>query len=151
MTDLGPPLAACEKFDAVTELLGGEVGERLVRGGGEPAHDDRRQARELARLICKSEAAVERVISLCEQQAADLLAPHVMTVMSLQIILRMHPDMTGVDQALATVLGSFDLDAERRRRTDWRERELSADRFSAEHHHANDSALPHPAREQMEK
>jgi len=37
-----------------------------------------------------------------------------------------------LDQALASVLGSFGLDAERRRRINWRERELAASRFRAE-------------------
>jgi len=54
--------------------------------------------------------------------------------MSLQIILRMRRDMTGgeLDQALATVLAQFELAAERRRRIDWRKRELAASRFRAE-------------------
>jgi len=40
----------------------------------------------LASLICKSEASVNRLIAFCEQHAADLLAPHAMIIMSLQII-----------------------------------------------------------------
>ena len=81
--------------DTVTELVAGEVGERLVLGSAEPARDDRRQARELAGLIAKSEAGVDQFIAFCEQQAVDMLAPHAMIVMSLQIILRMHRDMSG--------------------------------------------------------
>ena len=37
-----------------------------------------------------------------------------------------------------------------RRRADWRRRELSADRFRAECHHADDSPLPQRAHDQME-
>jgi hypothetical protein len=37
-----------------------------------------------------------------------------------------------------------------RRRADWRRCELSADRFRAECHHADDSPLPHRAHDQME-
>jgi len=121
-------------LDTVTELMAGEVGERLVLGSADPARDDRRQARELARLICKSEASVNRFIAFCEQQAADMLAPHAMAVMSLQIILRMRRDMSGeeLDQALGTVLANIELAVERRRRAEWRRRELSASSFEAD-------------------
>jgi len=70
-------------LDAVTELMAAEVGERLVLGDNNPALDDLRQARELASLICKSEAAIDRLISFCEQQAHDLLFPHAPLIMSL--------------------------------------------------------------------
>jgi hypothetical protein len=120
--------------DTVTELMTGEVGERLVLGTADPAPDDRRQARELARLLCKSEAAIERFLRFCEQQAADMLAPHAMIIMSLQIILRMRRDMSGeeLDQALSTVLASFELEVERRRRAERRRRVLSASGFEAD-------------------
>jgi hypothetical protein len=134
-------------LDAVTELMAGEVGERLVLGSANPASDDRRQARELASLICKSEAATDRFIAFCEQQAADLLAPHAMTVMSLQIILRMRRDMTGkeLDQALATVLANLELSGERQRRADWRRRDLAASRFRANVDHFDAARLPRHA------
>jgi len=121
-------------LDAVTELMAGEIGERLLLGSAKLARDDRRQARELAGLICKSEEAIDRFISFCEQQAHDLLFPHAPLIMSLQIILRMRREMTGreLDQALATVLGQFDLAVERGRQADWRKRELAASRFRAE-------------------
>jgi hypothetical protein len=120
-------------FDACAELLAGEVGERLVLGSADPARDDRRQARELASLICKSEAGVNRFIAFCEQQAADMLAPYAMVIMSLQVILRMRRDMSGeeLDQALASALGSFQLYAEHARRAQWTRAVESAARFSA--------------------
>jgi hypothetical protein len=115
-------------FDACVELLAGEAGERLVLGDAAPARDDRRQVRELAGLVCKSEAGVSRFISFCEQQAPDMLAPYAMIVLSLQIILRMRRDMSGeeLDQVLGTVLANIELAIERRRRSEWRQRELSA-------------------------
>jgi hypothetical protein len=111
-----------------------EVGERLVLGDAKPARDDRRQARELAGLICKSDAAIDQFIAFCEQQAHDLLFPHAPLIKSLQIILRMRRNMTGeeLDQALATVLAQFELAAERQRRADWRRCELAASRFREE-------------------
>jgi hypothetical protein len=120
-------------FDAVTELMAGEVGERLVLGNADPALDDRRQARELASLIAKSEAGVNRFIGFCEQQAADMLAPHAMIIMSFQIILPMRRDVSGeeLDQALASVLGSIQLSAERARRQQRAETVTNAARFSA--------------------
>jgi len=127
-------------LDAVTELMAGEVGERLLLGSANPARDDRRQARELASLICKSEAGVNRFIAFCEQQAADTLAPHGMIIMSLQIILRIRRDMSGeeLDQALASVLGSFQLNTEHSRRAQWKRAIENAARFGASAELASD-------------
>ena len=60
-------------------------------------------------------------VALCQQQAADMLAPHAMAIMSLQVILRMRRDMGGeeLDRAAASVLSSFQLRAERARRARW--------------------------------
>jgi hypothetical protein len=121
-------------FDSVTELLAGEVGERLVLGDASPARDDRRQARELARLICRSEAAIERFIAFCEQQALDLLTPRVPLIISLQIILRMRRDMSGeeLDQAAASVLGNLAVTMERIERRRWQDRIDNAATFKPE-------------------
>jgi hypothetical protein len=94
---------------------------------------------------CKSEAAIERFISFCEQQAHDLLTPHGRLIVSLQIILPMRRDMTGeeLDQALATVLAQFELAAERRRRADWRKCEMAASGFRANvDNHSDAAPLP---------
>lgn len=98
----------------------------------------------------KSEAGVDRFIAFCEQQAADLLAPHAMAIMSLQIILRMRRDMSGeeLDQALATILANMELSAERERRADWRKCELAASRFRANVDHFDAARLPRPAPDQ---
>jgi hypothetical protein len=121
-------------LDTVTELMAGEVGERLVLGSADPARDDHRQARELASLIAKSEAGVDQFIAFYEQQATDLLAPRAMIIMSLQIILRMRRGMSGeeLDRAAASVLANFDLAVEHRRRAEWRRRELSASSFETD-------------------
>jgi hypothetical protein len=121
-------------FDAVTELLAGEIGERLVLGDASPARDDRRQARELAMLICKSEAALERFIAFCEQQALDLLTPHVPLIISMQIILRMRRDMSGeeLDRAAASVLGNLAVAMERIERKRWQDRIDNAATFKPE-------------------
>ena len=59
-------------LDACIGLLGGQVAERMLLAG-EPslASDDRRQAMELACLLCKSPQAIEKFLSFCEQQAYD--------------------------------------------------------------------------------
>jgi hypothetical protein len=71
-------------LDAVTEMMAGEVAEKMLLDG-EPTSsgDDRRQARELAALICKTTPAIDRFILLCEQQAYDLLSPYVGVLMSM--------------------------------------------------------------------
>ena len=60
-----------------------------------------------------------------------MLAPHATAIKSLQIILRMRRDMSGaeLDRAAASVLASVELEVERRRRAEWRQRELSASSF----------------------
>jgi hypothetical protein len=93
-------------LDAVTELMAGEVGERMFFDDPVFASDDRRQAIELASLVCRSSEAVDRFLSFCERQAFDLLAEHVTVLMSVQIILRMRRTMSGseLDEAIAGVL-----------------------------------------------
>ena len=135
-------------LDAVTELMAGEVAEKMLLDG-EPTSsgDDRRQARELAALICKTGPAIDRFILFCEQQARDLLSPYVGVLMSMQIVLRIHRTMTGeeIDRAIATVVAGQALALERIRRADWRKRELSANSFEAACHHVNDASMPHLA------
>jgi hypothetical protein len=135
-------------LDAVTEMMAGEVAEKMLLDG-EPASsgDDRRQARELAALVCKTPVAIDRFIFLCEQQAYDLLAPYVTVVMSMQIVLRIHRTMIGeeIDRAIATVVASQALAVERLRRADWRKRELAANSFEAACDRVKDTSLPHPA------
>jgi hypothetical protein len=110
-------------LDAVTELMAGEVAEKMLLDG-EPTSsgDDRRQARELAALVCKTGPATDRFILLCEQQAYDLLSPYVAVLMSMQIVLRIHRTMSGeeIDLAIATVVAGQALALERLRRADWR-------------------------------
>ncbi|SHG08649.1 hypothetical protein [Bradyrhizobium erythrophlei] len=135
-------------LDAVTELMAGEVAEKMLLDG-EPTSsgDDRRQARELAALICKTGPATDRFILLCEQQAYDLLSPYVGVLMSMQIVLRIHRAMTGeeMDRAIATVVAGQALAVERLRRADWRKREVSANSFEAACDHVNGASMPHLA------
>jgi hypothetical protein len=135
-------------LDAVTELMAGEVAEKMLLDG-EPTSsgDDRRQARELAALICKTGPAIDRFILFCEQQARDLLSPYAGVLMSMQIVLRIHRTMTGeeIDRVIATVVAGQALGLERIRRADWRKRELSANSFEAACHHVNDASMPHLA------
>jgi hypothetical protein len=86
--------------------MAGEVGERMFFDDPVFASDDRRQAIELASLVCRSSEAVDRFLSFCERQAFDLLAEHVTVLMSVQIILRMRRTMSGseLDEAIAGVL-----------------------------------------------
>ena len=67
---------------------------------------DRRQATELACLVCRSPEAVEQFLSFCGCQAFDLLAEHATALMSMHIILRMRRTMSGaeLDDAIASVL-----------------------------------------------
>jgi hypothetical protein len=55
-----------------------------------------------------------------------------------------------IDDVITTVLAGFELAAERRRRADWRTRELAASHFVAEYGHADDAAAPHPVQDRLE-
>jgi hypothetical protein len=66
--------------------MAGEFGERMFFDDPVFASDDRRQAIELASLICRSPEAVDQFLSFCERQALDLLAEHATVLMSMQII-----------------------------------------------------------------
>ena len=59
-------------LDAVTELMAGEVGESMFFDEPCFASDDRRQAIELASLVCRSPEAVDRFLSFCERQSVRL-------------------------------------------------------------------------------
>jgi hypothetical protein len=61
------------------------------------ATDDRRQARELALLFCKSEDAIESFIAHCDFAARDLLMPYGDVMMVLSIVLRIKRTLDGVE------------------------------------------------------
>ncbi|WP_162496258.1 hypothetical protein [Bradyrhizobium canariense] len=92
------------------------------------------QAVALASLVCKSAEALERFLAFAEQQARDLLAPHVPIIMALSIVLKIRRTLTGaeIDDVIATTVAGLQLAAERKRRADWRNAELTAARFRAE-------------------
>ncbi|MCK1498659.1 hypothetical protein [Bradyrhizobium sp. 188] len=121
--------------DRCVELAAASVAERMLLPG-EPALSvsDVEQAVALASLVCKSAEAVERFLAFAEQQARDLLAPHVPIIMALSIVLKIRRTLTGaeIDNVIATTVADLQLAAERKRRADWRNAELTAARFRAE-------------------
>ena len=106
----------------------------LLEGEASFAADDRRQAVELAALICKTPQAIEAFIVFCERQALDLLSEHVTVLMSLQIVLRIRRTMSGVeiDRAIATALAAEASAIERIRRKRWQRVIENAASFEAE-------------------
>jgi hypothetical protein len=121
-------------LDAVTQLMAGEAGERLMLGDAQYAFDDRRQGAELSALICKSDAATKLFIEFCLQQAIDMLSEHVTLLWSLGIILRMRRDMTGaeMDQAMSSILASQQATIERLQRRAWQATLDNAGQFQCE-------------------
>jgi hypothetical protein len=73
-------------FDSVVQLMSGEAAEQLLLGDASFAADDRRQAMELAALICGSQEAIAAFLTFCKQQATDMLSEHVTLLWSLGII-----------------------------------------------------------------
>jgi hypothetical protein len=118
--------AKCIEYAAAT------VAEKMLLDA-EPslASDDRRQARELAALICSSEKSIDSFLDHCEIAAHDLLSSYAMLIWSFSIVLRIRRTMTGVEvsDAVASILASVELAAERARRREWARRIESAAAF----------------------
>jgi hypothetical protein len=115
--------------------MAGEVGESMFFDEPCVAFDDRRQAIELASLVCRSPEAVDRFLSFCERQAFGLLAEHALLMMSMQIILRMRRTMTGseLDGVIASLLADQALARERWCRKQWQLTVERAAAFEREH------------------
>jgi hypothetical protein len=122
-------------LDACTQLMAGEAAEKMLLGEASFAADDRKQAGELAALICRTPQAIERFVQFCSQQATDMLSEHVLALMSLSIVLKIRRTMTGaaeIDQAIAVALAGEAAALERIRRRQWRQRVESAAKFKPE-------------------
>jgi hypothetical protein len=122
-------------LDACTQLMGGEAAEDLLLGEATCAADDRRQATELAQLICKTPAAVGSFITFCRQQAIDTLNEHVLAMMSLTIVPKIRRTIDGadkIDQAIAHALAGEAMVYEHIRRRQWRARVVNAGKFKPE-------------------
>jgi hypothetical protein len=126
---------ALQVTNQVIQFCAGSGAEKLMLRGKPPAAlDDYRQARELAAIICTSPKSIERFLKFCEQQAEDLLRPHIDLIFALIPVLRVRRTMTGqdADQAIAVILRRFDMSAERARRRDWEQRMANARTFPRE-------------------
>ncbi|WP_369720343.1 hypothetical protein AB8Z38_24620 [Bradyrhizobium sp. LLZ17] len=131
-------------LDRCVELAAASVAERmLLPGEPVPSVSDVSQAVAFASLVCKSAEAVERFLAFAEQQARDLLAPHVPIIMALSIVLKIRRSLTGaeIDDVIATTVAGLQLAEEQARRREWRNAELAAERFRAECNHTNVVAL----------
>lgn len=120
------------------EFLAGRAAERMVLDG-EPVvpADDLRQARELALLICKTEEAIETFLAHCDVAARDLLMPYGDVVIVLATILRIKRTLDGaeIDEIIRGLEAQKALEAEHRRRSEWKRCEEAADWFRAQCDH----------------
>lgn len=126
---------ALQVTNQVLQFMGGRAAEKLVlRGRPWPSMSDYNQARELAAIVCGSPKSIERFLKFCEQQAEDLLKPHLDLIFALVPVLRIRRTMTGaeVDEAIATILARFDLAVEQKRRHQWRQRVENTAAFKSE-------------------
>jgi hypothetical protein len=123
---------ALQVTNQVLQFMGGRAAEKLaLRGRPWPSMSDYNQARELAAIVCGSPKSIEQFLKFCEQQAEDLLKPHLDLIFALVPVLRIRRTMTGaeVDEAIATILARFDLAAEQKRRGQWQQRMANARNF----------------------
>lgn len=122
-------------YNQCIELMAGRAAQAMLLSDRdpEPPTDDLLQARELALLFCKSEEAIETFIAHCDVAARDLLLPYGDVVIVLSTVLRIKRTLDGaeIDRIIWDVETRKALGAEHRRRAEWREAELAADRFRA--------------------
>jgi hypothetical protein len=133
------------------ELAAAGVAEKmLLPGDPVPSASDTEHLVKFASLVTRSPEAGLQFIKLCEIMAADLLQPWFFVLIALAAVLRIKRTLMGaeVDELIANTCAGFELAAERRRRVDWRKREMVANKFSAEYGHADYGAAPHPAHNQ---
>jgi hypothetical protein len=85
-------------------------------------------------LICSSEEAIETFIAHCDVAARDLLMPYGDVVIVLSTVLRIKRTLDGaeIDKIISDVEAGKALAMKRRRRADWRKREVAASRFRVE-------------------
>jgi len=116
------------------ELAAASVAERMLLPGEPVPSVSDEQAVELASLCCRSAEAVERFLALAEQQAHDLIYPHVPIIMSLATVLRIQRTLTGeeIDNVIATTHARLVLAAEQARRAKWRRAVENAAQFKSE-------------------
>jgi hypothetical protein len=116
------------------ELAAASVAERmLLPGEPVPSASDVEQAVGLASLCCRSAEAVERFLAFAEQQAHDLIYPHVPIIMSLATVLRIRRTVTGaeIDNVISDVQARKAQAAEHRRRKEWQRTVEDAAKFTA--------------------
>lgn len=111
-------------YEHCVELMAGRAAEgMLLENEPVPQVDDLRQARELARLFCKSEEAVKSFLTHCEVAARDYLMPYGAVLMALSIVLRIKRTLDGaeIDALISDVQARMALAKEHVRRRHWRE------------------------------
>jgi hypothetical protein len=112
-------------FNRCIGLVAGTVGEKLFLGEGEPwpAWSDVYKSRDYARLICKSESAVEHLLEACKAEAEQILRDSEHIVMAIATELRTKRTISGeeIDACIARAVAARALADELSRRAAWRQ------------------------------
>jgi len=103
----------------------------MLLGNAWPAESDKAQAQSFANLICSSSESAAALIGLAESMCCDLLEPHMHVVTALAAVLRIERVMDGtrIDQVISEAMQARDVQVERARRTDMRNRAANAATF----------------------
>jgi hypothetical protein len=116
------------------ELVAGTVGEELfLDGPAWVAHDDLRQARAYAGIICSSPESVEAFLDFCRVEAAALLtaSAHIVHALAADLATRRTMDGAEVDSVIESAVAQKAHDDERARRNDMAAVEQNAANFTA--------------------
>ena len=120
-----------DRHTATVPRLTDAVERMLLAGEPVPSVSDVEHKIKYASLVCRSPEAAERFIHLCETMAEDLLRPYGDLLIGLSTVLRIKRTLDGaeIDEIISDVLVRNTAAVERRRREDWRIREMSAKVF----------------------
>ncbi|WP_316207541.1 hypothetical protein [Bradyrhizobium sp. SZCCHNR3118] len=125
-------------FTRVVELTAGSEAEEMQFGDAWAATDDRKQERQLAKLIFSTPQSVAAFIAACTVEARAILHRHEDVLDALTAALLEHRTLDGakIDQIISRTVTARQLEQEHERRRTWQDVLARANSFLREQHRA---------------
>jgi hypothetical protein len=119
----------------IVDLMAGTAAEALLHPSCPPwvAHSDIRQARQLASIICTSEAAIDAYLNFAAEEAKAIVLQHRSAILAIAdaLMIERTLDAAQIDNIIAATTARETMRAENERRARWRATEQNAAEFSA--------------------
>ncbi|WP_024506586.1 hypothetical protein [Bradyrhizobium sp. ARR65] len=118
----------------IIELTAGSEAEKLAFGAAWAATDDRKQEKQLARLIFTNAEAADAFIAACALEARAILQRQADVLDALTNALLQHRTIDGaqIDDTIAKAVAARQIAEEHQRRKRWQDVVANASRFEAE-------------------